>query len=120
MAAPLNRSIHAYVHQGRIGVLVEFGSETHVITTDARFLELTQGLAMHIASQDPADLEALLAQRYVKDQAVTVSDLVSEASKGFAETITITRFVRWDHELGERPHSPAPPRGPAVVMPFKR
>jgi elongation factor Ts len=120
MVTPFNRSIHAYVHQGRIGVLVELGSETHIVTTNPQFLEVAQGIAMHIASQAPIDTEALLAQRYAKDSGVTVAQVVSEASKGLGESISITRFIRWDQELGERPQLPTPPRSPAAVMPFRR
>jgi elongation factor Ts len=118
--SPTFRYIHAYVHQGRIGVLVEIGTETMVVTTSAEFQEFAQDLAMHIAASNPIDVVALVEQPFVKDQAVAVGKVISNAAATFQERVCVTRFVRWDHEPITQPELPAPPRSPAVIMQFKK
>ncbi len=46
--------VHAYVHQGRIGVLVELSCETDFVARNAQFRELAEDVAIHIASAYPA------------------------------------------------------------------
>jgi len=48
-----NGSIFAYVHSGRIGVLVELRCETDFVARSAAFQELGNDLAMHIAAFQP-------------------------------------------------------------------
>ena len=119
-AVPHNRSIHAYVHKGRIGVLVELGSDTQMVTSEPEFLALAQDIAMHVAAQSPPDVEALLNQRFVKDQTLSVSALLAEASTRLREKITITRFVRWDQEPEPPQARPTPPKSPAMIMSLRR
>ena len=64
---PFNRFIQSYVHQGRIGVLIEFGLETWLVTESDRFLQLSHSLAMHVAACDPDTMDTLLEQPFVKD-----------------------------------------------------
>jgi elongation factor Ts len=48
-----NGSIFAYVHSGRIGVLVELRCETDFVARSEAFQELGNDLAMHIAAFQP-------------------------------------------------------------------
>ena len=48
-----NGSIFAYVHSGRIGVLVELRCETDFVARSVAFQELGNDLAMHIAAFQP-------------------------------------------------------------------
>jgi len=117
---PQHRHVHAYVHQGRIGVLVELGSESHAVTQDSAFATLIHDLALQIASLDPTDVEALLGQRTIKDPNVTVEQFVAETSKSCGEPLVVTRFVRWDTEAWPPPEFPTSPRDPAVAVRPKR
>jgi translation elongation factor EF-Ts len=53
------------VHQGLIGVLIELGTETSLVKSGGRFLELAQDLAMHIAAADPPSVEQLLDYSFI-------------------------------------------------------
>jgi elongation factor Ts len=117
---PTYRFIHAYVHQGRIGVLVEIGTETMVVTSTEQFQDFARNLAVHIAANNPADLGALIDQPYVKDPSVSVGKVISDASAELRERVCVTRFVRWDQEPVARPDEPVPPHSPAVIMQFKK
>jgi elongation factor Ts len=111
------------VHQGRIGVLIEFGTETSIIADTAEFHQFAQDIAMHVAAQNPSDLASLLDQPFVKDQANSIRNVISQFCGSARERVTITRFVRWDQEWPsspEPPEPPAPPRAPAVIMQFKK
>jgi len=118
--APTCRHIHAYVHEGRVGVLVEFGTETSIVADSADFQQFAQDIAMHLAAQNPPDIASLLDQPFVKDQAISIRNVISQFCGSARERVTITRFVRWDQEWAPPPEPPAPPRAPAVIMQFKK
>ena len=108
-----NRYIESYVHNGRIGVLVEFHVSDFTTRTDV-FRTLARDLAMHVAASAPDSVESLLQQPFIKDAALTVEQVISETAKKLREEITITRFVR----LGAEPQKPVqddPPRAPATI-----
>jgi elongation factor Ts len=117
---PHIRFIQSYVHHGRVGVLVEFGLETWMVTERPEFQELSRGLAMHIAGLDPESLDALLLQRYAKDLAITVAQALAAGSAQLGERISVTRFVRWINEAQRPPDPPNPPKDPAAAMRLKR
>ncbi|WP_366919538.1 hypothetical protein [Hydrocarboniphaga sp.] len=89
------RHIESYVHQSRIGVLVEFEAETVVPFKSEGFIRLAKDVAMHIASECPADLAHLSEQPFIKDPDKTIGALLSQASNACSETVIITRFTRW-------------------------
>ena len=111
------RIIASYVHDGRIGVLVELGMETDFAARTKEVRAALHDMALHIAAAQPEDIPALLLQTFVKDPEMTVGDLVSNLSNLLKERIQVTRFIRWDTEIEEpQPTSEDPPRGPAVQM----
>ena len=113
---PYHRFIQSYTHNGRIGVLLELGLETWLVTGRPEFMELSRGLAMHIAAQNPESVEALLRELYVKDGTRTVRDVLAEGSNLLGEKITVMRFVRWQNETLPPRLEPTPPDDPAVAI----
>src|ERR1700754_4111428 len=89
-----NQHIVSYVHNGRIGVMVEFDIP-ELTTRDDAFLAVARGVAMHIAASGPKSLEALLSERYVVDPDITVAELIHESGILLQTNFMITRFVRW-------------------------
>ena len=110
------RTIHAYVHQGRIGVLVEIATETDFAARTDEFAGLCRDIAMHIAASAPSDIDALLAQPFVKDDATTVAQRIAIVSTQLAKRIAIKRFVRWDQAIPPIVLPPEPPKQPAVIL----
>jgi len=47
-----------YIHQGRIGVLVEVACETDFVARNDRFQEFVRELAMHVCSKNPLAVRA--------------------------------------------------------------
>ena len=86
--------IGSYVHDSRIGVLVEVNCETDFVAKTDEFKELVKDLTLHICSSDPKDVEELLGQEFVKDPSRTVGDIVKDANAKLGENIIVRRFSR--------------------------
>jgi elongation factor Ts len=86
--------VGSYVHDGKIGVLVEVNCETDFVAKTDEFKELVKDLSLHICASDPEDLAALLEQPFVKDPATTIGDVVKEANAKLGENIVVRRFSR--------------------------
>ncbi len=91
--------ISCYLHNGKIGVLLELSSESDFVAKNAEFKDLAHQLAMQIASMNPQDVAELLSEVYIKDETVTIKNLIDQAIQKIGENIQIKRFIRY--ELGE-------------------
>lgn len=87
--------LETYIHNGRVGVLLELRCETDFVARSEVFKELAHNLAMQVAAMDPADVDNLLAQPYIKDESKTINDLVKEAIARLGENTKVERFCRY-------------------------
>ncbi len=87
--------IGSYVHDGRIGVLVEVNCETDFVAKTNEFKELVKDVCLHIAASDPKDIDELAGQEFVKDPSKSVGDIVKEANARLGENILVRRFARF-------------------------
>ena len=91
--------VETYMHAGgRIGSIVEVACETDFVARTDEFKNLAHEVAMQVAAMDPATVEDLLKQEYIRDSAKTVDELVKETIAKVGENIVIKRFMRF--ELG--------------------
>ncbi len=88
--------IKAYVHNDRVGALLELNCETDFVARSDPFRELAHNLAMQIVAMNPKDVKELLAQPYIRDESTTVSDLVKGVILKTGENIKIGRFIRYE------------------------
>ena len=102
--------IETYVHGGgKVGVMLEVNCETDFVARTDDFKELCHNLAMQIAAMSPIYINAdeipddekrspeelaLTSQAYIRDPAVSVSDLILEAAGKLGENVKIKRFSR--------------------------
>lgn len=87
--------IFSYVHStGKIGVLLKLFCETDFVARNDQFKNLGHELAMHIAAMDPQNTEELLTQSYVRDQDLTVEELIKNHIAKLGENIKIGEFYR--------------------------
>lgn len=114
--------IESYIHfSGKIGVLVEVGCETDFVAKNEDFVKFSKDLAMHIAAKSPSyiseeevpaqDLEVakdkkafiqqhcLLEQNFVKDEKITIKDLLENMVSKIGENIAVNRFCYY--KVGE-------------------
>ena len=68
----------SYVHNERIGVLLEMGAETDFVVRSEPFRELAHELTMQIAAAAPENVESLMKQPYIKDESKTVDALIRD------------------------------------------
>lgn len=77
--------------ENRVGVLLEVNSETDFVSKNASFQSFVADVAKIIASEAPADVDALLA---LKAEGGTVADMLREKILTIGENLIIRRFVR--------------------------
>ena len=88
--------VKAYVHNDKVGALLTLNCETDFVARSEPFRELAKNLTMQIVAMDPEDVDELLAQPYIRDESVTVNDLVKEVVLKTGENIKIGRFTRYE------------------------
>ncbi len=86
--------VESYVHNGRIGVLLDLRAETDFVVRSEPFRELAHELVMQIAAVDAENVEELLKQPYIKDESKTVGDLVNGVIAKVGENVQINKFCR--------------------------
>ena len=80
------------------GAIVEVNCETDFVANTPEFKEMVNGIAQQIVRGNPADVEALLAEKFL-DTDQTVSEVITEKTAKIGEKISIRRFARY--ECGE-------------------
>jgi elongation factor Ts len=106
--------LEAYVHQNRIGVLVEINCETDFVANTDDFRGLAKSVALQIAAMNPqvvapedregkdlvgSDAEVcLVSMPFIKEPSRTIGDLIRDAVAKTGENIRVSRFSRF--ELG--------------------
>lgn len=110
--------IGTYSHNGQIGVLVDMKAPHDSIRSKAEFIELCRDIAIHVAASDPTDIAELLSQPFVKNPDQSILELLNEKSESSHDSISITRFIRW--ETGTSNHEDDPRHDPALAMQVNR
>lgn len=88
--------LHSYIHNERVGVLLELRCETDFVARNPLFKELAHNLAMHIAAINPGNIEALMKQNYVKDESLTIEALIKSAIAKLGENTKVEKFCRYE------------------------
>ena len=76
------------------GVVIEVNSETDFAAKTEAFLDLVKNLAEVVATQNPADVEALKACTYPNSN-LTVTEIMQEKVMSIGENMQIRRFTRF-------------------------
>ena len=88
--------LESYIHNNRVGVLLELRCETDFVARSNEFKNLAHDLVMHIAALNPKDLETLLEQPFVKDDSQTIDQLVKGVAAKTGENTQIEKFCRYE------------------------
>ena len=91
--------LHSYVHNGKLGSLVEFRCETDFVAKSDEFKAFMQDICLHVAANPlPAGCSqwvgyaedtSFMDQPYVKDITKTVASIVAEISAKTGEKVEI-------------------------------
>ena len=79
---------------GGVGVVIEVNSETDFAAKTDSFMDLVKNLAVVVAEQNPADVEALKACKYPNSN-LTVTEIMQEKVMSIGENMVIRRFDRF-------------------------
>ncbi len=88
--------LYSYIHNKRVGVLLEMRCETDFVAQAEPFKNLTHEIALHIAAMAPETVEELLSQPFVKDESISVSDLINQMIGKVGENSKVERFCRFE------------------------
>jgi elongation factor Ts len=86
--------VETYSHGGKVGVLVELLCETDFVAKTEDFKTLAHELALQIASMNPASLDDLLSQDYIREPSLTIDSLIKGVISKVGENIQVGRFER--------------------------
>ena len=77
-----------------VGVVIEVNSETDFAAKTDAFMDLVKNLATVVATENPADVEALKACKYPNSN-LTVTEIMQEKVMSIGENMVIRRFDRF-------------------------
>jgi len=86
--------IEAYLHNGRVGVLVELRTETDFVANSEPFLELVHELALQLAAVPVEGEEEFLESNYIKNDSKKIKDLISDLVGKVGEKVVLGKFYR--------------------------
>ena len=88
--------LESYIHNNRVGVLLELRCETDFVVHSDPFKQLAKDLVMQIAAMDPENPESLLGQPFIKDEKLTIDALIKGVVAKTGENIQVARFCRYE------------------------
>jgi elongation factor Ts len=87
--------VASYVHTtGKVAAVVALTCETDFVAKTTDFRDLGREIAMQVASMNPASVDELLDQPYIRDPKTTIRDLVKQLAGKVGENIVIKQQVR--------------------------
>jgi elongation factor Ts len=93
-------TIGIYLHtNGLLAALAELRCETDFVAKNVEFRELANELAMQVAALGSEDSAEVLTQPFIKNEALTVADVIKGAVQKFGERIEVGRLRRLEVEL---------------------
>lgn len=89
--------VEAYIHNGgKVGALIVLLCETDFVARTDEFKNLAREIGMQVAAMNPASIEALLKQEYIRDASQTIEDLIKSIIGKLGENITLKEFKRFE------------------------
>ena len=84
-----------YCEKCNAAALVEVNCETDFVAKTDEFKALVEDICIQVIAANPADVDALLASKFVKDETQTIADLITAKVATIGEKITVRRFARY-------------------------
>ena len=93
--------VDAYVSEdGKVGAVVEVNAETDFVGQNAEFQQFVKDVVKQVALNNPADVEELLAQKFIAEPDKTVQEALINKIATIGENMTIRRFERFETAEG--------------------
>lgn len=89
--------IDMYIHpNAKKGVLLDIRCETDFVAKSVDFRNLAHEICLQIAALGAEEVSALLEQSWMKNDAMTIKNLIEETIAKTGENIEVKRFVRYE------------------------
>ena len=86
--------IEAYIHNNRVGVLIELRSETDFVAKSEPFVKLAHDLALQLVAMPAETVEEFLSQPFIRNESRVVKDLITDVIAQVGENIQLKGFAR--------------------------
>lgn len=89
--------VFSYIHfNGQIGSMVKISTMTDFAARTDEFNLFGKSMAQQIAMTNPNNVDDLLEQQFIRDDTISIKDMISAMSKELGEKITIEDFSRFN------------------------
>ena len=92
--------VKTVVRDDKVAAIVEVNSETDFVAKNDEFQGFVDAVVNQIADNDPADMDAFMAEAWAADPSKTVKDALVEKIAVIGENLNIRRFERVNAENG--------------------
>jgi elongation factor Ts len=90
-------AIFGYVHQtGKVAAMVKLGCETDFVAKTDDFKTLGKEIVMQIASMNPANVDVLVNQEWIRDPQKTIKQLIEANIAKMGENIKVLEIGRME------------------------
>ena len=94
--------VETYIQDGgKLGVMVEVNCETDFVAKSDAFIEFAKNVAVHVAETSPASPAELMEQKFVKNPALSIQDMLNELVAKLGENSGVKRFVKFNEGVIE-------------------
>ena len=92
--------VKTVVRDDKVAAIVEVNSETDFVAKNDEFQGFVEGVVNQVADNNPADMDAFMAEAWAADASKTVKDALVEKIAVIGENLNIRRFERVEAENG--------------------
>ncbi len=94
--------VETYIQaDGKMGVMVEVNCETDFVAKSDAFIDFAKNVTAQVAESTAATTDELLGQKFVKNPALTIQDMLNEMVAKLGENSGVKRFVKFNEGLVE-------------------
>ena len=94
--------VDAYITEdGKVGAVVEVNAETDFVASNAEFKAFVADVAKQVALNNPADVDALLAQTSISDSTKTVQEVLTNKIHGDGKIAVLVDMENASEELAK-------------------
>ena len=92
--------VKTVVRDDKVAAIVEVNSETDFVAKNDEFQGFVEAVVNQVADNNPADMDAFMAEAWAEDSSKTVKDALVEKIAVIGENLNIRRFERVEAENG--------------------
>jgi elongation factor Ts len=84
----------------KVGTVVEVNCETDFVAANEEFVSLAKNIAKQVAQTTSTTVDELVSEKYIADEAMTITEAVSALIAKLGENMSVRRFEKFSIENG--------------------